>query len=258
MNKKTMMLMRPEIDTAWSIFRDFHKRPGIVRNSFPIIFFGDLQAYLDPHNCRFLTVGKNPSAKEFDNERFERIEGHVNLANYKQHYEDYLLGLSDYFRVRKDGKDHVFHEWFDGYEEVLNQYNASYYTNTKKFLAVHIDLYSPLGTEKRWTKTPRRLRNDLKERGIRLWDDLIRALKPDVIIASLGRKHLDKMIWRTLHDFPARRRGRSHYPIKGTKLNMNKKCVTLIAGTLRDRPFDLLSRSEKSNLGTLTARYVSC
>ena len=58
---------------TWRDFDRFRERAGVVRTSMPILFFGNLRAYL-ASPIRVLTVGLNPSWAEFpEEEPFRRF-----------------------------------------------------------------------------------------------------------------------------------------------------------------------------------------
>ena len=61
------------VEKAWSAFRRAGALPASVNPAVPILFFGDLHAYR-ASETRVLTVGKNPSLKEFPkNSPFRRF-----------------------------------------------------------------------------------------------------------------------------------------------------------------------------------------
>ena len=65
--------LTPPVKKAWRAFDHAASRKSLVTPGVPILFFGDLDAYMTSRP-RVLTVGKNPSSKEFPaGERFQRF-----------------------------------------------------------------------------------------------------------------------------------------------------------------------------------------
>jgi hypothetical protein len=188
------------IDEAWSL----HSSGGaaVVRPSVPILWFGDSAAFSNS-DLRVVTVGLNPSRVEFpEGDRFLRFPAARLLtappATAIQRAA-YVSALDSYFRAAP------YRRWFDqGFERVLNGLSATYYDGLPN-AALHTDLLSPLATDPTWGGLAYEDRASLVGGGPPLWHQLIRVLQPDVIVASVAREHLARILfrrvgrWRVIH-----------------------------------------------------------
>ena len=172
------------VSSAWSVF----ERAGSVRviPSVPVLFFGDLHAYFASKR-RVLTVGKNPSLREFPSpspfQRFPKADriGHDEI-------ERYLNALSDYFRTDP------YRSWFSAFESLLNGMGASYYDcPTMASTALHTDICSPVATDPTWNRLEIATRDTLTADGCSLWHELIGALRPQVVVLSFKRDLLSRI-----------------------------------------------------------------
>ena len=174
----------------------------MVRPSIPILWFGDSAAF-SHSRVRVVTVGLNPSRVEFpDDDRFLRFPTARPLTAPPASASEratYISALDSYFKLVP------YRRWFDqGFERVLNGLSASYYEGNPN-LALHTDLLSPLATDPTWGGLPNEDRASLIRGGPALWHKLIRVLQPDVIVASVARKHLDRILfprigrWSVIH-----------------------------------------------------------
>ena len=86
---------------------------------------------------------------------------------------------------------------------VAGRDGASFYGSAPS-TALHSDLCSPIATDPTWNGM-RPERALLREEGVRLWHALVRLLEPNVIVASVERRHLDESAfawdggWRVIH-----------------------------------------------------------
>jgi hypothetical protein len=170
----------------------------VVQNSLPIPYFGDVAAYAKSP-LRVLTAALNPSDKEFpvDNPRFDIARG-LSDANELE------AELSAYF------KRNPYQRWFRSFERVLNGLTASYgdkMANSEyRNIALHVDMCSPIATSPKWSSLSPDRRTKLTASGREVFERLVDALKPDIVIASLSWDHIKD--WQP--DFQA---GRSWKPI---------------------------------------------
>lgn len=160
-------------------------RDHIVRNSIPILFFGNREAYFNSET-RIVTVGVNPSFSEFplppEKPRF--------ATECLGDTPAYLRTLDMYF------EENPYETWFDGgYEKVLNYFDATYYSAKKRpdraHHALHTDLLSPIATNPIWSKLLSGPRIHFAENGNDFWHRLIDLLRPDIILASVSRPHFE-------------------------------------------------------------------
>ena len=197
-------LLTEELEMAWRAFERPAALQTRVNPSFPILFFGDLSAYLDSE-IRVLTVGLNPSLNEFPQEspfqRFPTAEG-VSVNETGR----YLDALSAYFRTDP------YSDWFKGFELMLNGIEASYYKGQPS-TALHTDICSPVATAPTWSGLDSAVQKSLETDGGPLWHRLLDALRPQIVVLSVARRHLSRIEfkplngWHVLHVFRRRKDG---------------------------------------------------
>jgi hypothetical protein len=178
-------------------YREHEGNRWVVPDSIPIVYFGNLQSYLDSRT-RIVTVGLNPSGVEFDEDRFgPEVKTSLRPDTLER-------ALCNYFR------DNPYTDWFDrAFETILQPLGASYYEKIypgpaprrwtwkpQPNVALHTDIYSPLATAPTWSGLPKaaaRVKEELGAWGFPFWKDLIAALKPDIVLMSVGRPCLSKL-----------------------------------------------------------------
>ena len=181
--------LEPVIAQTIEHFNDVKDSELVVSNSIPILFFGDLEAYLNSP-MKIVTVALNPSDKEFSETRFVTSEDV--LTNTKS----YASTLSSYFSFNP------YTRWFNNFEKLLHHLKSSYYpeNNRPSFpndpktpisnIVLHTDICSPIATAKTWSKlkskTEKEFREKLQANGKVIWSELISVLKPDIILVSGG------------------------------------------------------------------------
>ena len=181
------------VDGAWALYaRAAASGPGIVVSpGMPVLFFGDLGAYLDSPR-RVVTVALNPSDKEFPSDQpWLRFPGARDLA-WQGSFdatarERYVEALSSYFVTAP------YTSWFNGsFERVLWGLDASYYPG-RPSVALHTDIASPVPTRPTWSRLGHAERAVVRDDGAALWRALVRALRPDVVILSAAREHVSSV-----------------------------------------------------------------
>lgn len=228
-------------ERAWQLHRRFRDQSWLVRPSAPVLYFGDRKAYAASQR-KVITVGLNPSGVEFPaNEPFQRFPGAENGDP-----DAYLKSLNGYFRIEP------YTGWFNpAFEPILNGLDCSYYDGFAG-VALHTDLCSPLATSPTWSKLPRDVREELKPEGVRLWQDLVRFLDPDVIIISVAKQYL------ALIEFPAADAWRCIYTVKRTnpyevlarRIAINgDKSALMVSGRAANHPFGTVSKVDKGEIG---------
>ncbi len=180
-------IMRQYCDDFNQALGDKDLETYIVKNSIPVIWFGDLERY-QASPVKIVTVGLNPSWHEFlekdqtplKNPRFK----HVDLLSSDENKLNKLYStLNEYFRTNP------YRQYFDGYEFALRYLGASY--GVKAFdiktdiTAVHIDVYSAFATSSLYSSCPKELFHT------KLFSQLFDYLSPDVVLASIGKDHWD-------------------------------------------------------------------
>ncbi len=149
-------------------FNEYKDHPTIVKNSIPILYFGDLPKYLN-ESFKIVTVGVNPSKSEFSEKRF---------PNYRKSHYSYEFSQNEYFTQKP------YRKWFNCNDWFLRELGYSYYSNNKTRV-IHTDFSSPLATIDQWSmfkKKNKDLANIFFENGFEIWKDLIDEINPDLII----------------------------------------------------------------------------
>ena len=226
--------MIPLINRAWEIFHAKKDIGFIVKPSIPILFFGDVNAYFRSEQ-RVITVGLNPSHHEFPKKNpFKRFRGAESTDPEILHgksYSRYIEILSDYFKEKP-------YSWFKCYDEIIRDAGVSYYAD-KANTALHTDLYSPLATKPTWSGLKDAQKEVLGTEGIILWHELVKVLEPDIIIASLGEKHLPKIAFHKItHKTDSFSVEGRFYSMEFSEVKIGKeKTARLITGLASRRPF---------------------
>ena len=182
----------------------------------PILFFGDLNAYVASRK-RVLTVGLNPSLREFPADSpFRRFPDAECVTASEP--DRYLNALSAYFRTDP------YRSWFNAFEPLLNGLEASYYEGQPS-MVLHTDICSPVATDPTWSGLDPAVQKSLEKDGGPLWHSLLEALQPRIVILSVARRHLSRICFRALSEW------RIAHVFKRTQ-----------AGTLRKRPVRVCAR----------------
>jgi hypothetical protein len=248
--------LEPLVDHAWELHgRARELAPeNIVDPSMPILFFGDLFAYLRSVP-RIITVGLNPSLAEFPtSEPWLRFPGAARLGPRftRDTRKRYLYSLCDYFKTRP------YRKWFDrSFEPLLNGLDASYYSDAG-VVALHTDVASPVATTPTWSKL-RALRGSLEQEGWQLWRELAQALRPDLVIVSTARHHLHAITpipfgdWRELGRVDRER----PFIVSGTTTLLGGERTVVAFGRCTNVPFGSVSFTERHRLGEQLAEHLA-
>ena len=155
-----------------------------AKTTLPIIWFGNLEKYFSS-NIKILTIGLNPSLREFDEERFPGVANGFELQNYSSVFD----GLNKYFTYNP------YKAWFSAYERVLScsNWDATYGGKiTKnawaKNYAIHIDYFSAIATNPTWSRLDNIAK--LKLQRIDLFDKLFEFLNPDIVLFSTSEDEI--------------------------------------------------------------------
>jgi hypothetical protein len=225
------------IARAWRIYHEATD-PCVVKPALPILFFGDSQQYFRSQ-LRVVTVGKNPSGKEFPATdfllRFGAVKG-ICLDTFSQEsHTSYQAALNGYFR------NNPYSAWFDAYEPLLNGMGASYYAHQPN-VALHTDLCSPLATDPTWSGLSDPQQALLEPEGARLWHDLIPVLAPHVVIISVAEKHLIKVtdrplsLWETIYTVAEPETRNKPYRVQALRVTIGKHTTWMIFGRSAQTP----------------------
>lgn len=172
---------------------DFNKKlsdngckKAIVKDSIPIIWFGDIEEYCNSGK-KVVTVGLNPSWHEFLEDENKKLQ-HPRFQKIDLQYindtkiSTVIKTLNDYY----DGVNaNPFMEYFNQYEDLLHSADASYFAKRYSNTAIHIDAYSAIATLPKWGELDNKTKEKFKLNGKELYDKFIKFLNPDVILISV-------------------------------------------------------------------------
>ena len=235
---------------AWRAFDRAADRTCRVTPAVPILFFGDLDAYL-ASPLRAVTVGLNPSRKEFPaDEPFQRFP----LAEGNRGPSRYLDAMSAYFRTKP------YSGWFNAFEPLLNGLGASYYKNSAS-TALHTDICTPVATDPTWSRLDKTNRAALEADGCPLWHQLLKELRPQVVAISVAKAHINRIEfeprekdWKTIHTFDRKADGKPRsrpYEIRGRWYDVGGERSLFAFGTAALKPFQLLADFQKRKGGEI-------
>lgn len=248
--KRTIEQLANRAFSVWSMVRETAPEV-VVAPAVPVLYFGDLNAYL-ASAIRVATVALNPSRAEFPTEDpFKRFPEAAGIASYDIDIESYLAALNSYFKVAP------YRSWFSSFEPLLNGMEASYYPD-KENTAVHTDLCSPVATNPTWSRLDRPTKRHLIGEGVQLWHDLIREIRPDVLLISVARRHLGKIEFDRVSEPSELHRlidNRARpYVTETWELQIDGDTRSrVVFGRAANQPFGLVSHDYKRSLGRLVA-----
>ncbi|WP_394171763.1 hypothetical protein [Guptibacillus hwajinpoensis] len=208
MNQHTPNLSPSKMSIAKSLLKraiDYQKEISespfdneFIKRSTPVLWRGENV----PGNI--VTVGTNPSAKEFLNQHNELLENekarffirenHVNLEEYR--YDDSKLEKTiDYYRTYFE-RDIAYRSWFGRkgggkLEAFMNGMGGSFYDAKAYTPVIHMDLF-PFPTQKqigRMKEKEELLNSDFVKNSV---VDLLAFLEPSLIII-LGKEHCERI-----------------------------------------------------------------
>ena len=224
-------LLADAVSGAWYAFDRAAPIDARVDASVPVLFFGDVDAYLGSP-LRVVTVGLNPSSKEFPAsdpfERFPLADGTAagDLAGY-------LDAMSSYFRTSP------YKTWFRHLEPLLEGMGAGYWPG-RASAALHTDICSPVATDPTWSGLSPADCEALLADGVPLWHGLVEALRPDVIVFSVAQGHLSRIGFDSVDEEWC------DFHVIDTK----------VGGGPRRRPYRVQAR--RYMVGGAAARFVFC
>ena len=184
------------ITNVWSDFQNVKADSCIVKISIPIIWFGDMNTYFQNGNRRIVTIGLNPSKREFQdnkglyrtNLRFAKASNIINNNTLSiKDVCDYEEAMNEYFL------QNPYKAWFQYYEKILNLLNSSYYGSNTYNHAIHIDVCSPVATDPAWGGLCSNQKNRLVTDWEKYFSDFLNFLKPQIILISANQDIVNKI-----------------------------------------------------------------
>ena len=227
--------MKQYCDDFNQIIGDKTMSSYIVKNSIPIIWFGDLERY-QASPVKIVTVGLNPSWHEFlekdktplKNPRFKYID----LSSPDENNLNELYStLNEYFYVNP-------FSFFKQYEKILQGIGASFYQAGYSNIALHADAYTPFATDPFFGKLSSDVQWQLKARGMALHQNLIKYLCPDVILISVAKDvffeiHTDV----TLEEVDVDPRTKGVYILKSSRAKNGHNQKIILGKNFKGTPF---------------------
>lgn len=242
------------INRSWEAWGNASDAGVGVEESIPILYFGNLIEYQNSL-LRVVTVGLNPSGEEFPfGDRQARFRSPRSALRGDAHR--YIEDLNRYFETNP-------YRWFDGYKKILRGLGASYRTDAES-TALHTDICSPVATTPTWSYLDSDTKNRLLGDGVPLWHDLIRFLRPHVIVMSVAREHLARIDfpvvrdWEALHSVTDKSNGeprKSPYAVAAHWHDIEEQPALLVFGAAAQTPFGSLSDHDKQQVGETTKTY---
>ena len=247
--------LSPSVALAWEAFDRASSLPSRVAPAAPILFFGDLDAYMTSP-LRVLTVGLNPSLHEFPkDEPFRRFP--LTGDSSDREAACYLDAMSAYFRTKP------YSGWFNSFDRLLNGTESSYYEGKATSTALHTDICSPVATEPTWRKLRQAVQSALVKDGDPLWHTLLEVLRPQIVFLSVARDHIERIRftptseWDTAHIFEQTQSGeprRPPYEILRRWYEVGGERSLFVCGRAAQTPFGLLSHTQKIEAGTIALK----
>jgi len=204
-----------------------------------------------------MTTGLNPSQAEFPPDdpclRFPKAHGATSAS------PGYVAGLNDYFRTD------AYWRWFNTYTSLLEGLGASYTGPaggaSTASTAIHTDLLSPVATSPTWSKLPKPVTSDLATPGLALWHDLVRSMRPDVILLSVAKAHLERITlpaidtqWRELH---AIKQPKGVYRVLVRRFDADGHSTLVVWGRAAQTPFGGIRYPARHDLGARIRHDIS-
>lgn len=207
----------------------------------PILWFGDRKAY-EASPLRVITVGLNPSDREFRPNDFTEVSKDFRFPDYDGTDAGLEKALNNYFVYNP------YNAWFkSSFGAVLQSFNASFYTGSVN-TAIHTDICSPWATIPTWSKLPPTQQIELETEGYTIWKKLISELLPDIILFSSSAGHQNKIDFPSNQpDWTVRDVGIKR-PLLIREFTIGAKKCTVLFHVQGRKPFLQLPRSIKLSL----------
>lgn len=224
-----------------------------IINILPIKWFGDREAYMKSP-VKIITVGLNPSDKEFREKDGEPYSTRLRFPDYKKgNVVSLENALNNYF------KKNPYRKWFNtGFEPLLNGMNASFYSCGKfKNRAIHTDICSPWATDPTWMNLPLRDREKLFKKGFQLWKDLVKELSPDIILFSIPNEYVKRLYVSGIGELcqiSTTKDGKQRKSPIIIKKGTYEKAIAVF-GKTRNVPFGSLGKEQKEELGKIIQAF---
>lgn len=217
-----------------------------VINILPIKWFGDREAY-QKSEVKIITVGLNPSDKEFREKDGESFTSQLRFPDYKIGADASLeKALNSYFEKKP------YRRWFNGgFEYILNGMDASYYSGKRTNRALHTDICSPWATNPTWMDLSLSVKKELQAKEFPLWQQLVNELSPDIILFSIPKEYVKLLKVDPLNELcritTTKSGEQRNRPVIIQKSMYGNSLA--VFGRTRNIPFGSLGKEQKIELG---------
>ena len=154
------------------------------------------------------------------------------------------------------------YNWFNSFNEVLNGMGCTYggRMGSSNDIALHTDICTPLATAKAWNDIPKQYRENLKEEGNKIWEELVEQLSPNIIVCSIPQYYLSNLSkinvgklqeLCSIHDKKGNEPRKKPFVLKKTTIKINDHNVLLVNGPCVNVPFGSISNDQKRSLGKI-------
>jgi len=244
--------------SCWELYWSVAEEHGEVSGHCPIAYFGDFAAFLDS-SPRVLTVGLNPSHREFGDKKGERFPDTVHVDRSLSTDPTWLNSvyardLDSYFYSGRN----PYRGWFDpSFMAVLQGLEVSFYPGDSQVYgqALHSDLYSPIATNPTWSRLPPvgALRARLFDAGPQLWNLFVEILQPDIIVASMQRNGVQQLGLNiigatTMLTSVTEKKGRTCASVQPFSLKTGKQGLLMTGGAGR-KPMNAFRPEDRVRIG---------
>jgi hypothetical protein len=216
----------------------------IVQKSIPILWFGDLNKYLNS-DAKIVTVSLNPSNNEFGNiKKGIAYNTQYRFPDYMGSSESLITAYNNYFKNNRN----PYHSWFKAsFGTILQSFDASHYDNATNN-ALHTDIAIPYATDPTWTGLSKAEKLYFEPIGQKIWHNLIEILEPDIILISASGGFQNKILFPKMHEHWEVIIQKEKYPVLFNQFKVNNKITDVIFQTQGRKPFLNMTKEEKMNI----------
>jgi hypothetical protein len=239
------------LDNLRQQFEGFAHHPWII-NILPIGWFGNVHSY-QKSPLKIITVGLNPSDKEFREHNNQDFSSHLRFPSYNNTTQSLFHALNEYFQLES-----AYTFWFNSsYNRLLRSLNSSYYGDLLNTV-IHTDIASPFATSPTWARLNNEERNLIIEHGLQNWHNLVNILSPNLILISVSRGWENYINfnpinhWQIIPNIPA------NTPLKIRQYQLNNEYISSVIFMVQGRkPFMRLPNFCKDNFQEIINPYLN-
>jgi len=135
---------------------------------------------------------------------------------------------------------------------------CSYYSYSNSYFdtAIHTDICSPIATDPIWGDLGQAQQNILLNAGLQIWNELVKDLKPDIMLVSIKQnlfinyiaQHFGNPIYTVTHNSDGTLRDIPTHIYSQQKI-LNGKSTKIIFANSANKPFDKITNIDKLKIG---------